>query len=184
MSGYYHAYVIRAVLTILLVSWGGGEVSSVWAARKASARQGRVPMDRGTSAQPTSPSSDPIRKNGGNPSKRVAAKTLEVEEVGSPLRGKGIRRAHRHSRRSKQLRPHATVAPKPDLSYHGMLEQPQRYAPRYQYSKGGAPNPNAGTLLHDHFQELDKNRDGSIDPFERAFGRLDMDRDLADRQWQ
>jgi len=184
VSRYYPAYATHAFLTVLLVSWVGGEVSSVWAERKPPARQGSVPMNRGIAAQPTSRSSDPALKNAGNHPKHVAAKNRAVEGTGRPLPGKAARRAHRHSRRSKPLRPRATVAPTPDLSYHGMLQQPQRYAPQYQRSKGGAPNPNAGTLLHDHFQELDKNRDGSIDPFERAFGRLDMDRDLADRQWQ
>lgn len=101
-----------------------------------------------------------------------------------PSRGKTARRGQRHSKAGKQLRPQATIAPKPDLSYHGILEQPQRYAPQYEHSKGGVPNPNTRVLLHDHFQELDRNRDGTIDPFERALGRLDMDHDLADRQRQ
>lgn len=184
MSRYYDVFVARAVLTILLVSCGGGEMSSVWAERKPAVRQGRGSTDHVTQAKPLSRPSDPVRKNVGIPETPIAGKRPAVEGVESPLRGKTARRAHRHSRRSKPVRSQAAVVPKPDLSYHGMLEQPQRYAPQYQHSKGGAPNPNAGTLLHDHFQELDKNRDGSIDPFERAFGRLDMDRDLADRQWQ
>jgi hypothetical protein len=94
------------------------------------------------------------------------------------------RRAHRRARAAKPLRPQATLTPKPDVSFHGMLQQPQRYTPYYEHGKGGVPNPNVGALLHEHFQELDKNRDGSIDPFERALGRLDLDRDLADHQWQ
>jgi hypothetical protein len=81
----------------------------------------------------------------------------------------------------RKLRPSASVQPKPNLSYHGMLEQPRRYDPGHARRKGAAPNPQAGDLLHDHFQELDKNRDGMIDPFERALGRLDIDRDLANR---
>lgn len=95
-----------------------------------------------------------------------------------------VRRAHRRSRGVKRLRPQATLIPKPDVSYHGLLQRPQRYIPHYEHGRGGVPNPNAGALLHDHFQELDKNRDGSIDPFERALGRLDLERDLADHQWQ
>ena len=39
-------------------------------------------------------------------------------------------------------------------------------------------------LTHDHFQELDRNQDGAIDPVERAFGRIDMDRDLHTRTLQ
>jgi hypothetical protein len=78
----------------------------------------------------------------------------------------------------------AVVEPKPDLSYHGILEQPQRYDPSRDRRAGRPPNPQAGEILHDHFQELDKNHDGMIDPFERAFGRLDMNRDVSNYQWE
>ena len=84
----------------------------------------------------------------------------------------------------KKLRPKATLQPKQDLSYHGMLEHPQRYDPRPERHKGAARNPQTSELLHEHFQELDKNRDGMLDPFERALGRLDMDRDLGNRRWE
>lgn len=88
----------------------------------------------------------------------------------------------RHQKAGGKLRPPAIVEPKPNLSYHGILEQPQRYDPSRDRRTGRAPNPQAGELLHDHFQELDKNHDGMIDPFERAFSRLDIDRDLSNRQ--
>ena len=78
----------------------------------------------------------------------------------------------------------AVVEPKPDLSYHGILEQPQRYDPSRDRRAGRPPNPQAGEILHDHFQELDKNHDGMIDPFERAFSRLDMNRDVSNYQWE
>ena len=70
-----------------------------------------------------------------------------------------------------------------DLMYHGMLESPQRYDPRRNHHVGaGIPDPYNPELTHDHFQELDHNQDGSIDPVERVFGRLDMDRDFHDRR--
>jgi len=147
----------------------------------SSARQGGGRANRVTSVQPQARLSEPGRRSEGIQPKHTAGKNPEVERVRPLSRGKVARRAHRHSREGK---PQVTIAPKPDLSYYGMLEQPQRYVPQYQQGRSSAPNPNAGPLLHDHFQELDKNRDGSIDPFERALGRLDMDRDLADRQWQ
>lgn len=78
----------------------------------------------------------------------------------------------------------AVVEPNPDLSYHGILEQPQRYDPSRDRRAGRPPNPQADEILHDHFQELDKNHDGMIDPFERAFGRLDMNRDVSNYQWE
>jgi hypothetical protein len=62
------------------------------------------------------------------------------------------------------------------------LEQSGRYNPSPVRRKGGAPNPEAEAVRHDHFQELDRNRDGLLDPFERVSGRLDIDRDLPSRR--
>ncbi|MFO0706582.1 MAG: hypothetical protein U0412_06980 [Nitrospira sp.] len=93
-------------------------------------------------------------------------------------------KARRHRKSGKVAPQAAVVLPKPDMSVHGILEQPQRYDPRLERGRSGPPNPQAGEILHEHFQELDQNRDGVIDPFERALGRLDMDRDLAIRQWE
>ncbi len=79
--------------------------------------------------------------------------------------------------------PKAVVQPRTDLMYHGMLESPQRYDPRRNHHVGaGVPDPHNPELTLDHFQELDHNQDGSIDPVERVFGRLDMDRDFHDRR--
>ena len=94
------------------------------------------------------------------------------------------RKTRRHRKAGKKWHLPALVQPKPDLSYHGILEHPQRYDPSRDRRAGRAPNPQAGEILHDHFQELDKNRDGVIDPFERAFGRLDMDRDVSNHRWE
>lgn len=112
--------------------------------------------------------------------KSVAAASQE----GQTPSDRAPRKIRRHQKAGKKLRPPAIVQPKPNLSYHGILEQPQRYDPSRDRRAGRAPNPQAGELLHDHFQELDKNHDGMIDPFERAFGRLDIDRDLSNRQWE
>jgi hypothetical protein len=78
----------------------------------------------------------------------------------------------------------AVVKPHTELMYHGILEDPSRYDPRQNRQTAGAPDPQTPDLTHDHFQELDRNRDGKIDPVEKAFGRLDMDRDLSTRNWQ
>jgi hypothetical protein len=79
--------------------------------------------------------------------------------------------------------PKAVVQPSTELMYHGILESPQRYDPRRIHHIGaGAPDPHNPELTQDHFKELDRNQDGSIDPVERVFGRLDMDRDLHDRR--
>jgi hypothetical protein len=83
----------------------------------------------------------------------------------------------------KKEAPKAVVEPKTDLMYHGMLESPQRYDPRRNHHIGaGVPDPQNPELTLDHFQELDHNQDGSIDPVERVFSRLDMDRDFHDRR--
>lgn len=71
-----------------------------------------------------------------------------------------------------------------DLSTHGVLERPQRYDPGKPLSHGAVPNPKARELRADHFQELDKNYDGVLDPLERATSRLDIDRDLSNRRWK
>ena len=82
----------------------------------------------------------------------------------------------------KKRPPKAVVQPRTDLMYHGMLESSQRYNPRRNHLGAGIPDPYNPELTHDHFQELDRNQDGTIDPVERTFGRLDMDRDLHNRQ--
>ena len=96
----------------------------------------------------------------------------------SPTSPKSPRRMKVHRKGASK----AVVQPRTDLMYHGMLESPQRYDPRRNHLGAGVPDPHTPELTHDHFQELDRNQDGKIDPVERAFGRLDMDRDLHDRQ--
>lgn len=82
---------------------------------------------------------------------------------------------------SKKTAVKAVVQPRTDLSPYGMLEDSQRYDPSPRAVSGGIPNPQRLDLTHDHFQELDRNQDGKIDPVERAFGRIDIDRDLNTR---
>lgn len=88
----------------------------------------------------------------------------------------------RHMKVHRKRAPKAVVQSRTDLMYHGMLESPQRYDPRRSHLGTGVPDPYNPELTHDHFQELDRNQDGSIDPVERTFGRLDMDRDLHNRR--
>lgn len=179
----YCAAVGAAVVVAALVLTWAGERNVAWAEQKVEAGQGGGARNRLAASRQTSRPSASVQKD-----VRISKKQ-RIEK--SPALGKGkgqtkeepTRRAHRRARAAKPLKPQATLIPKPDVSYHGMLQQPQRYIPHYEHGKGGVPNPNAGGLLHEHFQELDKNRDGSIDPLERALGRLDLDRDLADHQW-
>lgn len=70
-----------------------------------------------------------------------------------------------------------------DLSYHGILVQPQRYDPLRgpRKTRGVVLSPEARDLQVEHFQELDRNLDGVLDPLERAVGRLDIERDMNNR---
>lgn len=96
----------------------------------------------------------------------------------SPVHPKSHRRVKVH----RESVPKAVVQPRTDLMFHGMLESPQRYDPRRNHLGAGVLDPHNPDLAHDHFQELDRNQDGQIDPVERTFGRPDMDRDLHVRR--
>jgi C-terminal processing protease CtpA/Prc len=111
------------------------------------------------------------------------SEVLRKQAEQDPAVSKAPRRKGSHSVRArKKTRPRAKVQPRTDLMYHGLLEDSRRYDPRPNYRTAGVQNPHARYLTQDHFQELDHNQDGKIDPIERAFGRLDIDRDLHNRQ--
>jgi hypothetical protein len=105
-----------------------------------------------------------------------SANQMQTELKRTPLKGR------LQAKVGKKVTPKAVVQPRTDLMYYGILEDSQRYDPRPNPHTAGVPNPQTPDLTHDHFQELDRNQDGKIDPVERAFGRLDMDRDLHNRQ--
>jgi hypothetical protein len=81
----------------------------------------------------------------------------------------------------KKTTSNAVLQPRTDLIHYGVLRDSQRYDPSPNFRHGAVPHPQAADLTYDHFQELDRNQDGMIDPVERAFGRIDMDRDLLSR---
>jgi hypothetical protein len=124
-----------------------------------------------TGAGGTKPSGDTGASAAGDKHKK---KQSPEPRLGKSKRRKSI---------GKKARSQPKALVKPNLSYYGLLEQPQRYHPIPGRRRGEVPIPQVDALLHDHFQELDKNRDGTIDPLERAMGRLDIDRDLTTRQW-
>jgi hypothetical protein len=95
-----------------------------------------------------------------------------------PLKGKLSVKAQ------KKVAPKAVVQPRMDLAHYGILEDSRRYDPRPPADSAAVRSPQTPELAHDHFQELDRNQDGVIDPVERAFGRIDMDRDLSNRQFR
>ena len=77
----------------------------------------------------------------------------------------------------------AEVVPEstPGLAHHGLLREPHRYHLNQRDWRSSVVAPPSGDLVQDHFLELDKNRDGVLDPLERAVGRLDIERDMSNR---
>lgn len=180
-----YSYPCRLLLIAGLVTLSGigGRETILWAASPSSKPGAKSPLvqplvlDRKVSPSPPTVSVKPLSKSESN-------KAMATGSQGHAPPDRARRKTSRHRKAGKKWHPPAIVQPKPDLSYHGMFEQPQRYDPSRDRRTGRAPNPQASELQHDHFQELDKNYDGMIDPFERAFGRLDMDRDVSNRQWE
>jgi hypothetical protein len=127
-------------------------------------------------------------KQGENPSIRPAAAERQRGAVQKPAQPAMTELKQTNPKSVRQMKVHrksapkAVVQPRIDLMYHGMLETPQRYDPRRNHLGMGVLDPYNPELTHDHFQELDRNQDGKIDPVERALGRLDMDRDLSTHQ--
>lgn len=115
-------------------------------------------------------------------SERVPDSNLQPVKEDSSEESPKSRKTARHNKKSKKAKLQAVADPRKDLMYHGILEGPSRYEPRRDYPTAGPPDPQTSELTYEHFQELDRNGDGSIDPVERAFGRLDMDHDLSKRQ--
>lgn len=114
-------------------------------------------------------------------SERAPGSNRQLTKAASSEQSKP-QKAVRQSKKSKKAKLHAVAEPRKDLTYHGILEGPSRYDPRRDFPTAGPPDPQTSELTYEHFQELDRNGDGAIDPVERTFGRLDMDHDLSKRQ--
>jgi len=113
------------------------------------------------------------RRQTGGPTKQFRQEPVESKP--------GDSKSHKSVKASRKPLRKAVVKPDTDLLVHGILENPQRYDPRPNHRAAVVQNPQIGELTQDHFLELDRNQDGNVDPVERAFGRLDMDRDLRHR---
>lgn len=169
-----------------MVALVGADVEQALAAPKKSKEQASSVV----LARPSKPSPERAQKSTRATAKRSAVSVPEqqpevlqgqAKQTTTESKATG-RKGHRQVKISKKISPKAVVQPRTDLMYHGMLESPQRYDPRRSHLGTGVPDPYNPELTHDHFQELDRNQDGSIDPVERTFGRLDMDRDLHNRR--
>lgn len=161
----------------------------------AGSRQQKGQSSAESSGQLKKPLPSPILKkpisqkmeqaSAGTKAQEISSNTLpRPAKEGAADAQKKARSVHRQGKVSKKAKAQAVIKPHTDLTYHGILENPSRYDPRHNRQTAGTPDPQTPELTHDHFQELDHNRDGKIDPVERTFGRLDMDRDLSARHWQ
>ena len=137
-----------------------------------------------TSASTTGPN-----LNGKKLPKPASDKAVEgtAKKPSSSARGTKKSSRNQKSQKSKvQAKPPMPAEPQPDiatnLAHYGILQRPRRYDPGYDRRAGSVLHPMGRELLYDHFLELDRNHDGAIDPFERAGGRLDIDRDLRARE--
>ena len=179
------SYIGRLLLAGVLVTVGGfGEWEPLVLAASAKSKKDAKPPVPKPLVPNRQASITPPKVVAKQPAKTESSKPVAVVAQGQTPSDRAPRKVRRHRKAGVKWHPPAIVQPKPDLSYHGILEQPQRYNPSRDRRAGRAPNPQTGEIQHDHFQELDKNRDGMIDPFERAFGRLDMDRDVSNHQWE
>lgn len=172
-SGALSLVIFPLLLVVTLSSEGQ-------AARKASKPSSGVPTDSPASAgllrqQPPPAKPMPSARRlpaagktgfGARPKKSASVEPLSTGTTRRPLKA------------SRKPAAKAVLQPRTDLIPYGMLEDSQRYDPRPRAMSGGVPSPQRLDLTHEHFQELDRNQDGKIDPVERAFGRIDMDRDL------
>ena len=119
------------------------------------------------------------------PARQVVQRRSMTPSRSAVLAPKGTpSKKHRAIKAHKKVVPKAVIQPRTDLIHYGILEDSQRYDPRPRADSASVPSPQTPELTHDHFQELDRNQDGMIDPVERAFSRIDMDRDLHTRTLQ
>jgi len=164
---------MMAVLAGCVLSW---TVEHAPSALAASAKKKEVPPSsafRSAAAKSIAPSANALRAQSG-----LQGRSPAMESNPKPVE-RDIRQARRQfKKRNRKHRSPAIIEAKPDLSFLGILEGPHRYDSRLGHRKGGRPSPQVGNVLHDQFQELDKNHDGAIDPLERAISRIDLDRDL------
>lgn len=168
------ALVLGLVAGLTCAVWAQPAEASSTTAKKVVPLHAVQPPSVGP-AKPSAnrPPQKPIGKGTGRPSLQKGHRKGQASDRGSGNRGR--------TKVSEKGGPAGGVDKvSRSLAYHGILEQPKRYDPsrELRLRKGAALNPEAYDLQLDHFQELDRNRDGVLDPLERAVGRLDIERDM------
>lgn len=148
----------------------------------ATAKPPKQPSERGQNPSIQRAKKSPIPAAPERKQEAIQKEAKPVPAELKPMSSVSPKSPRRMKVQRKRITPKAVVQPRTDLMYHGMFESPQRYNPRRNHLGAGILDPHNPELTHDHFQELDRNQDGQIDPVERTFGRPDMDRDLHDRR--
>jgi hypothetical protein len=178
--------VLGTVCSVALVAVPVGQTIAATKKAKESAPVVAATPPKQQSEQGHTPSNQRAKKSPVPVATERQPETIQKQAKPAPAELKSISpvspKSHRRMKIHRKRVPKAVVQPRTDLMYHGMFESPQRYNPRRNHLGAGILDPHNPELTHDHFQELDRNQDGQIDPVERTFGRPDMDRDLHDRR--
>jgi hypothetical protein len=178
--------VLGAVCSVAVIAVTGGQTIAATKKAKEPASVVAAKLPKEQSEQRQTPSSQRAKKSPVPVATERQPEAIQKQAKPAPAELKSISpvspKSHRRMKVHRKRAPKAVVQPRTDLIYHGMLESPQRYDPRRNHLGAGVLDPHNPELTHDHFQELDRNQDGQIDPVERTFGRPDMDRDLHDRR--
>lgn len=178
--------VLGAVCSVAVIAVTVGQTIAATKKAKEPASVVAAKLPKESSEQRQNPTNRRAKKSPVPVATERQPETIQKQAKPAPAELKSISpvspKSHRRMKVQRKRAPKAVVQPRTDLMYHGMLESPQRYDPRRSHLGTGVPDPHNPELTHDHFQELDRNQDGSIDPVERMFGRLDMDRDLHNRR--
>ena len=174
------------ILTSLdgLSIWAAGEVGTK-ASRSTARHRATVQKGGGEAGKANSQVQRDTHVGGGSRHRKDEVRNIQrVPGASQPTLGSKNKKVQRHKKQIQ--REHRNGAPQSakERAFQGMLQSPSRYDPSLGARFSGAADPHVRELTHDHFQELDRNRDGTIDPFERTMGRLDMDRDRATHSWE
>lgn len=173
------------ILTSLdgLAVWAAGEAGTK--ASRPTARHRATLQKGGEAGKANSQVQGDTQAGGGSRHRTDEVRNFRrVPGASQPTLGSKNKKVQRHKKQIQ--RQHRDGAPQSakERAFQGMLQSPSRYDPSRGARFSGAADPQVRELTHDHFQELDRNRDGAIDPFERTMGRLDMDRDRATHSWE
>lgn len=185
MTGYMVKLHLKGCLCVVIfVGSLGGQA---YGGAKKAKEPVFVTVENDTSKSTVVRMEQPLDRAGGK-SKPAAVPGNQADDLPKKLKQTPVwskpenRKARRPVKTNRKALRKAVVKPSSDYMIHGILENPQRYDPRPNHRAAAVQDPQRFEIAQEHFLELDRNQDGKVDPVERAFSRLDMDRDLQHRQ--